>query len=173
MKVFIWFMVLTGMPAIMGSLSGQSTRSSTSTPAAEEETDLELFEFYDRYKRSPLNIGSNSRRTRIQTKNKSKSKSKSSSSNSAGGSSYTYSDSSTANSINTSSGSVWKGNPDEYTIGGVLSGKSGVEHYFTRILSVSTIKIHFLLDNNNLLTFFPSSQKKYCTMLVYFGHLHE
>ena len=145
MKVFIWFMVLTGMPAIMGSLSGQSTHSSTSTPAAEEETDLELFEFYDRYKRSPLNIGSNSRRTRIQTKNKSKSKSKSSSSNSAGGSSYTYSDSSTANSINTSSGSVWKGNPDEYTIGGVLSGKSGVEHYFTRVLSVSTIKIHFYL----------------------------
>ena len=133
MKVFIWFMVLTGMPAIMGS--GQSTA---------DAEDLE-FEFYDRYKRSPLNIGQNSRRTRIQTKNKSKSKSKSSSSNSAGGSSYTYSDSSTANSINTSSGSVWKGNPDEYTIGGVLSGKSGVEHYFTRVLSVSTIKIHFYL----------------------------
>ena len=142
MKVFIWFMVLTGMPAIMGSLSGQSTHSSTSTSSAEEETDLELFEFYDRYKRSPLNIGSNSRRTRIQTKNKSKSKSKSSS-NSASGSSYTYSDSSTANSINTSSGSVWKGNPDEYTIGGVLSGKSGVEHYFTRVLSVSTMYITY------------------------------
>ena len=135
MKVFIWFMVLTGMPAIMGSLSGQSTHSSTSTSSAEEETDLELFEFYDRYKRSPLNIGSNSRRTRIQTKTKSKSKS--------AGSTYTYSDSSTSNSINTSSGSVWKGNPDEYTIGGVLSGKSGVEHYFTRVLSVSTMYITY------------------------------
>ena len=122
MKVFIWFMVLTGMPAIMGS--GQST-------AADAE-DLE-FEFYDRYKRSPLNIGQNSRRTRIQTKTKSKSKS--------AGSTYTYSDSSTSNSINTSSGSVWKGNPDEYTIGAVLSGKSGVEHYFTRVLSVSSIHI--------------------------------
>ena len=120
MKVFIWFMVLTGMPAIMGS--GQST-------AAE---DLE-FEFYDRYKRSPLNIGQNSRRTRIQTKTKSKSKS--------AGSTYTYSDSSTSNSINTSSESVWKGNPDEYTIGGVLSGKSGIEHYFTRVLSVSIVHI--------------------------------
>ena len=30
-----------------------------------------------------------------------------------------------------------KSNPDEYTIGGVLSGTSDVGHYFSQILSVS------------------------------------
>ena len=128
MKVLIWFMVLTGMPAIMKGSSGQSSTSA-------DEENLEEFEFYDRYKRNPLNIGQNNRRTRIQTKNKSKSKS--------GGYTYSASDSSTSNS-NTSSGGVWKGNPDEYTIGGVLSGKSGVEHYFTRVLSVSIISFYFI-----------------------------
>ena len=32
---------------------------------------------------------------------------------------------------------VFKGNPTEYTIGGVLSGAPGVEFYFTQVLSVS------------------------------------
>ena len=34
---------------------------------------------------------------------------------------------------------VFKGNPTEYTIGGVLSGAPGVEFYFTQVLSVSLL----------------------------------
>ena len=33
---------------------------------------------------------------------------------------------------------VPKNNPNEYTIGGVLSGSSGIDHKFTQVLSVST-----------------------------------
>ena len=36
---------------------------------------------------------------------------------------------------------VFKGNPTEYTIGGVLSGAPGVEFYFTQVLSVSLLRI--------------------------------
>ena len=39
----------------------------------------------------------------------------------------------------------WKaftGNPNEYTIGGVLSGAPGVEFYFTQVLSVSIQILH-------------------------------
>lgn len=38
---------------------------------------------------------------------------------------------------NTTGAPKWEGNPKEYTIGGVLSGLEGMEHYFTQILSVS------------------------------------
>ena len=34
---------------------------------------------------------------------------------------------------------AFTGNPDEYTIGGVLSGASDVEFYFTQVLSVSRL----------------------------------
>ncbi len=69
-------------------------------------------------KRSPLNIGSNSRTWGTSSRK-------------------TY-DSYSSNAANTSSAAAeWKGNPIEYTIGGVLSGSEGIDHYFTQILSVS------------------------------------
>ena len=47
------------------------------------------------------------------------------------------------------------GNPNEYTIGGVLSSMD-VEHYFIQILSVSA----FLLHTSNF---------KICTIRIFFG----
>ena len=80
-------------------------------------------------KRSPLDLGSLGSRDRW-TPNKSDKKS-----------SYSYS----ADQNKNRSFEVFKGNPTEYTIGGVLSGAPGVEFYFTQVLSVS---LSFLNHNS-------------------------
>ncbi|XP_059080362.1 glutamate [NMDA] receptor subunit 1-like isoform X1 [Tigriopus californicus] len=50
---------------------------------------------------------------------------------------------------NTTGAPIWEGNPTEYTIGGVLSGLEGVEHYFTQILSdVERLKLNNLVSLN-------------------------
>ena len=72
-------------------------------------------------KRSPLDLGSLGSRDRW-TPNKSDKKP------------YSYS---ADQNKNNRSFEVFKGNPTEYTIGGVLSGAPGVEFYFTQVLSVS------------------------------------
>ena len=68
-------------------------------------------------KRSPLDLGSYGSRDRWTPKSDN---------------SYSYSDQNKNHSRD-----VFKGNPTEYTIGGVLSGAPGVEFYFTQVLSVS------------------------------------
>ena len=53
---------------------------------------------------------------------------------------YSYlSDEQQNNQSNTYNGLTWQGNPREYTIGGVLSGKDGIDHFFTQTLSVSAV----------------------------------
>ena len=70
-------------------------------------------------KRSPLDLGSYGSRDRWTAKSDK---------------SYSYSDQNKNQSWD-----VFKGNPTEYTIGGVLSGAPGVEFYFTQVLSVSLL----------------------------------
>lgn len=101
-------------------------------------------------KRSPLDIGG--RRTFDNLRNKWTSRkdhvaTSTPSVNDFGGryddrsdSDFFYSDSATKNANFTQ---TFTGNPDEYTIGGVLSGAKDVEFYFTKVLSVS--KSQFLL----------------------------
>lgn len=76
---------------------------------------------YGRIKRSPLDLSANSR-TRTTS---------STSSNQNG---YSFAPDG-ATSAGNNSGQGWTGNPREYTIGGVLSGEPGIDHYFTQILS--------------------------------------
>ena len=72
-------------------------------------------------KRSPLDLGSLGTRDRWTPKSDKKSYN-------------SYSDQNKNHSFE-----VFKGNPTEYTIGGVLSGAPGVEFYFTQVLSVSLL----------------------------------
>ena len=113
MKLLISIIVLTGMPAILES--GQPT----GTVVGHNTVN-------NRNKRSPLDIGQNSRKQNSRTSSKTRSNS-----------GYSFSDASNTNNNSSGSGSIWTGNPEEYTIGGVLSGSSGIEHYFTQVLSVS------------------------------------
>ena len=89
-------------------------------------------------KRSPLEIGS--RNSFDSRSNKWTSTTKDDS--------YLYSSDSNNGAGGGSKNASWKvftGNPDEYTIGGVLSG-APVEFYFTQVLSVSIlVHIQFLL----------------------------
>lgn len=82
--------------------------------------------FDNRHKRTPLDIGGRSR-------------DKWSSSEHTRDTGYLYSSDSGA-SFKNASQKAFTGNPNEYTIGGVLSGTKDVEHYFTQVLSVSAIK---------------------------------
>lgn len=87
-------------------------------------------------KRSPLDIGGRSRGDKWS----------SSPSEHTRDTGYLYSSDASGANFNKNNASqkvTFKGNPNEYTIGGVLSGTKDVEHYFTQVLSVS-----FSLDEN-------------------------
>jgi hypothetical protein len=81
-------------------------------------------------KRSPLDLGSNSRQ-------------KTSNSNSNKKNGYTFHDNNSGGSNNATN--KWVSNPVEYTIGGVLSGAPGIDHYFRQVLSVSVFWSFYFL----------------------------
>ncbi len=81
----------------------------------------------NRDKRSPLDIGG--RRTFDTFQNKWSNVENSDTT-------YLYSSDSSKTGKNNASFTAFKGNPNEYTIGGVLSGAQDVEFYFTQVLSV-------------------------------------
>ena len=89
-------------------------------------------------KRTPLDIGGRRNFDSIRNKWKNDKNEVTTSKYSSDNSVYN-SDQSSASGKNSSLRPVFTGNPDEYTIGGVLSGAPDVEFYFTQILSVRNI----------------------------------